>query len=101
MRKLSRQFGTLSSQHKEMITGHDSSRHASEIVELDTKKFRVAKQASELEVETERLEAEHSRLKIRLNELEEQGVEGDETTRRARQADDPTMYVFMDEGGPN
>ena len=91
LRKLSRQYATLSSQHREVVTGHDSGQHASEIVQLDTKKFRIAKQASELEVENERLEAELERLKLRLTDLEDQGVEGDENSRRAREADDPTM----------
>ena len=91
LRKLSRQLATLSSQHREVLSSHDSGRHASEIVQLDTKKFRIAKQASELEVESERLEAELERLKMRLADLEEQGVEGDENMRRAREADDPTM----------
>jgi kinetochore protein Spc24, fungi type len=74
-----------------MVSGHDSSRHTSEIVELDTRKFRVAKQAQELEVEGERLEGDLETLKARLAELEEQGVEGDMVTRRGREADDPTM----------
>lgn len=74
-----------------MISAHDSGRHTSEIVQLDTKKFKIAKQASELEVDGERLEAELERLRNRLADLEEQGVEGDESTRRSRQADDPTM----------
>jgi kinetochore protein Spc24, fungi type len=91
LRKLSRSLATLSSQHKEMVSGHDSSRHASEIVELDTRKFRVAKQAQELEVEGERLEGDLETLKARLAELEEQGVEGDMVARRGREADDPTM----------
>ncbi len=94
LRKLSRHFSTLSSQHRETLSGHDSGRHASEIVQLDTKKFRMAKQASELEAERERMEAELERLKMRLADLEEQGVEGDENMRRAREADDPTMYVW-------
>ncbi|OQV04980.1 hypothetical protein CLAIMM_09784 isoform 3 [Cladophialophora immunda] len=93
LRKLSRKLATLSSQHREVLSSHDSGRHASEIVQLDTKKFRVAKQASEVEAESERLEAELERLKIRLCSLEEQGVEGDENTRQAREVDDPTMCV--------
>jgi kinetochore protein Spc24, fungi type len=93
LRKLSRQLATLSSHHREILSGHDSGRHASEIVRLDTKKFRVAKHASEVEAESERLEAELERLKLRLTDLEEQGVEGDESMRRAREADDPTMWV--------
>ena len=74
-----------------MLSNHDSRRHAQEIVELDTKKFRIAKQASELEMDSERLEGELHNLKNRLSELEDQGVEGDEMTRRMREADDPTM----------
>ena len=93
LRKLSRQLATLSSQHRETIASHDGGRHTSEIVQLDTRKFRIAKKASELEVENERLEAELERLKNRLADLEEQGVEGDENARRTREADDPTMYV--------
>jgi kinetochore protein Spc24 len=91
LRRLARQLATLSSQHREVLSSHDSGKHASEIVHLDTKKFRIAKQASELEVENERLEAELERLKMRLADLEEQGVEGDESMRRRREADDPTM----------
>lgn len=58
---------------------------------MDTKKFRVAKQASELEVEGERLEVELGRVRRRLEELEGQGVEGDEGVRRERGQDDPTV----------
>lgn len=72
---------------------HDSGKHAAEIVELDTKKFRIAKAASELEIESERLESELEMLKERLADLESQGLEGDETTRREREADDATMFV--------
>lgn len=91
LRKLSRSLATLSSQHKDTVHGHDSSQHVSEIVELDTRKFRVAKHAQELEVEGERLEGELETLKARLAQLEYQGVEGDHMTRRSREADDPTM----------
>ena len=91
LRRLSRQLATVSSQHRDAVGGHDSQDHAREIVELDTKKFRVAKQAQELEVESERLEAELDRLKRRLEDLEEQGVEGDARMRRDREQDDPTV----------
>lgn len=91
LRRLARQHSTLSTQHRELLSSHDSSAHASEIMALDTRKFRIAKQASELEVENERLAAELEAQKQRLAELEEQGVEGDERARRAREADDPTV----------
>jgi kinetochore protein Spc24 len=61
------------------------------VVELDTRKFRIAKAASELEIESERLEGELEALKERLAELDAQGVEGDELARREREADDATM----------
>ena len=63
-------------------------------MELDTKKFRVAKKAQELEVEGERLEGELERLRRRLEELETEGVEGGGMARREREGDDPTVYVF-------
>lgn len=91
LRKLSRNLNSLNAQHEEAVTTHDSGRHAQGIVELDTKKFRIAKAASELEIESERLESELEMLKERLADLEAQGLEGDEGTRREREADDATM----------
>ena len=94
LRKLSRNLNALSAQHEEAAIAHDSAKHAAEIVELDTQKFRIAKAASDLEIETERLEGELEMLKERLADLEAQGLEGDEATRREREADDATMYVL-------
>lgn len=64
------------------------------MIRLDTEKFRIAKAASELEIESERLEGELEMLKERLAELEAQGLEGDEAARREREAEDATMYGF-------
>ncbi len=50
--------------------------HASEIARLDTQKFRIAKAASDLEMETERLSSQAAELSERLQELELQGVDG-------------------------
>ncbi|KAL2851976.1 putative kinetochore protein spc24 [Aspergillus pseudoustus] len=91
LRKLSRHLHALSTQHDEAVAAHDASKHAAAMVELDTKKFRVAKAASELEIESERLESELDMLKERLADLEAQGVEGDETTRREREIDDAIL----------
>lgn len=44
-----------------------------------------------MEIESERLESELEMLKERLADLEAQGLEGDEGTRREREADDATM----------
>lgn len=93
LRKLSRNLNSLAAHHEETVASHDSAKHAAEIVKLDTEKFRIAKAASELEIESERLEGELEMLKDRLAELEAQGLEGDETARREREADDATMWV--------
>jgi len=63
-------------------------------VELDTKKFRVAKQVRDAEEESERLEGELESLRAELERVEGEGVEGSEGVRRARAVDDPTMQVF-------
>lgn len=97
LRALSRNHSTLASQHKETVSAHDSVSHAAEISELDTKKFRIAKSASEVEIETERLEGELEGLKARLADLEMQGVEGDDQARREREADDATMWALLTE----
>lgn len=91
LRKLARNLSAINAQYEEAVAVHDSTKHAGEIVELDTKKFRIAKAASELEIESERLESELEMLKERLADLEAQGLEGDETTRREREAEDSTI----------
>lgn len=91
LRKLSRHLNTLTSQHQETLSSHDGASHAATIVELDTQKFRIAKAASDLEIESERLEMELEGSKARLAELDVQGVEGDEAMRREREMDDATM----------
>lgn len=89
--ELSRNLTTIGQQHSETVSSHNSVDHASQIVELDTQKFRIAKVASDLEIEGERLEQELEGLKGRLQELDIQGVEGDETMKARREIDDPTM----------
>lgn len=89
--ELSRNLATMSQQHNETVVAQNSVDHASQIVELDTQKFRIAKAASDLEIEGERLEQELDGLRSRLHELDVQGVEGDEAARTQREVDDPTM----------
>jgi kinetochore protein Spc24 len=79
LRRLGRTLNTLSSQHAELTSSHSSTQHASEIARLDTQKFRIAKAASDLEMETERLQAQLAELNARLQELELQGVDGGDT----------------------
>ncbi|KAL2177177.1 Spc24 subunit of Ndc80-domain-containing protein [Thermothelomyces heterothallicus CBS 202.75] len=76
LRRLARNLNTLASQHAELTASHSSAQHASEIARLDTQKFRIAKAASDLEMETERLQAQLAELNARLQELELQGVDG-------------------------
>lgn len=91
LKKLSRQLNTLSSQHDDLISSHSSTDHASKIADLDTQKFRTAKAASDAEVEAERLAQQAADLNARLQELELQGVEGDEATRRRDAVDDEVL----------
>ena len=91
LEELSRNFATMSQQHSEIVSSQSSTDHASQIVELDTQKFRVAKAASDLEIEGERLEQELEGLKSRLHDLEVEGVEGDEWAKAKREVEDPTM----------
>lgn len=89
--ELSRNLATLSQQYSETVSSQSSTDHASQIVELDTQKFRAAKAASDLEIEGERLEQMLEGLKSRLHDLEVEGVEGDELAKAKREVDDPTM----------
>ena len=74
-----------------MVAHDGGAQHAAEIVELDTKKFRVAKQVRDAEEESERLEGELERVRGELERVEAEGVEGSEGVRRNRGADDPAM----------
>jgi Spc24 subunit of Ndc80. len=76
LRRLARTLSTLTAQHNELTSQHNSAHHASEMARLDTQKFRIAKAASDLEMETERLQAQLAELHAKLQELEIQGVEG-------------------------
>lgn len=92
--ELSRNLHTLSTHHSETVLSHHGADHAARIVELDTQKFRIAKAASDLEIEGERLEHELEGLKGRLRQIDLDGVEGDEVMKARRETDDPTVFVF-------
>ena len=91
--ELSRSFATMKQQHLETVSANSSIDHASHIVELDTQKFRIAKAASDLEIDGGKLEQELEGLKSRLYELDVQGLDGDDAARARRELDDPTMFV--------
>ncbi|TVY16050.1 putative kinetochore protein spc24 [Lachnellula arida] len=82
LKKLSRTLTTLNNHHNETLSSHSSTAHASEIATLDTQKFRIAKTANDLEIESERLSSQLADLQSRLQELEQQGVEGGDNVRR-------------------
>ena len=68
---------------------HDAGKHASDILALDAEKFRVAKGAYDVEVESERLAAELAGLRTQLEQLEREGVEGGR--RCVESAEDETL----------
>ena len=92
--EMSRNFATLAQQHRETVSAQSSTDHASQIIELDTQKFRAAKAASDLEIEGERLEQELEGLRSRLQDLEVEGVEGDDLAKARRDVENPTMLVY-------
>lgn len=81
----------MQSQHEELVSAHSATDHASEIARLDTQKFRTAKAASDMEMETERLALQLADLSARLQELELQGVEGEEGGRRRDLVEDEVL----------
>ncbi|KAH6629457.1 Spc24 subunit of Ndc80-domain-containing protein [Boeremia exigua] len=76
--QLSRTHQTLSANHNHTLSQHNPTNHAAEILRLDTEKFKIAKQASDLEIEGERLQRERERLGGVAADLEAEGVEGGE-----------------------
>lgn len=66
---------------------YSASEHAQKILDMDGKKFRVAKEASEAEIDSERLELECAQSDAQLEELIRQGREGG-SVRNGRAGDD-------------
>ncbi|THW03351.1 kinetochore protein-like protein spc24 [Aureobasidium pullulans] len=81
--QLSRKAHHLRTTHDAEISRHNPAAHASDILALDTEKFRVAKAANELEIEGERLGSEVYGLKKQLQKLEEQGDEVESAENKA------------------
>ncbi|KAI9054964.1 hypothetical protein LZ554_002107 [Drepanopeziza brunnea f. sp. 'monogermtubi'] len=96
LKKLARTLHTLSAHHSENLSTHSPTLHASEVATLDTQKFRIAKSASDLEVESERLSSQLADLQARLQELELQGVGGGE--RRALVDDEVSLKLKVYRG---
>lgn len=76
LKSLSRRLNGLEEGRRWEEDRHDAGGHAERMLRMDTEKFRVAKGASDAEIEGERLEGELASLKQQLEVLEKQGVEG-------------------------
>ncbi|KAH6673563.1 Spc24 subunit of Ndc80-domain-containing protein [Halenospora varia] len=98
LKKLARTHSTLSSHHQETLSSHSPSAHSSLISSLDTQKFRIAKSASDLEIESERLSSHLSDLQARLQELEVQGNEGGEFRGRGLGDDEVALRLKVYRG---
>ncbi|KAE8444520.1 kinetochore-associated Ndc80 complex subunit spc24 [Mollisiaceae sp. DMI_Dod_QoI] len=98
LKKLSRTLTTLNNHHLETLSSHSSTAHASEIATLDTQKFRIAKTANDLEIESERLSSQLVDLQARLQELELQGVDGGDNARRGLVDDEITLKLKVYRG---
>ncbi|KAK5135675.1 hypothetical protein LTR08_004976 [Meristemomyces frigidus] len=76
LKTLSRRLNSLQSQASYEEERHDAGQHASEMLRMDTEKFRIAKGVSDVEVEGERLSGELAGLRAQLEGLEREGSEG-------------------------
>ncbi|EKG14152.1 Kinetochore-Ndc80 subunit Spc24 [Macrophomina phaseolina MS6] len=97
IRELDRKLGSLQSHHHLTTQSHNPAVHSQEILRLDTEKFKVAKQVSDLEIEEERLAQELDRLKGELEEVEAQGVQGGDLKKanlNATETDLLKLYVY-------
>jgi len=98
LKKLSRTLTTLNNHHAETLSSHSSTAHASEIATLDTQKFRIAKTASDLEIESERLSSKLADLQTKLQEVELQGVDGGDSARRGLVEDEILLKLKVYRG---
>lgn len=76
LKRTTRALHSLEQQHSITLSSHNPTEHAEEILRLDSDKFRVAKEASDLEIEGERLDGELQGLRRQL-EAVEGGSNGD------------------------
>lgn len=88
LKTLSRKLNGLEEGRRWEEDRHDAGGHAERMLRMDTEKFRVAKGASDAEIEGERLEAELAGLRRQLEGLEKAGVEGGSARREGESEDE-------------
>lgn len=93
LKSLSRRLNNLQSQIGFEEERHDAGKHASDMLRMDTEKFRIAKGVSDAEIEVERLGSELAGLRGQLDVLEREGVEGGRG--RESGAEDEVVYVLL------
>jgi len=91
LKNLSRQLSTLQSTHSLSVSGYNGASHAADILRLDTEKFRIAKEASDLEIEGERLSSDVESARTTLSDLDAQGPEGGDLARNRDGLDDEIL----------
>ena len=72
LKRVTRQLQTLDQQHNYNLSSQNPTEHAAQILALDSQKFKVAKEASDLEIEGEKLENELASLETQLRDLQTQ-----------------------------
>lgn len=78
-----------------MLQSYNPSAHAEEILRLDGEKFRIAKEASDAEIEGERLEGEVRRAEGALRELEENEGSGGRRRRGEKDGGEGERDVYV------
>ena len=91
MTGLARAFEARKKQYDDAVESHRNNAPSTRMMEMDDQKFRVAKAASDLEIENERLESELEGLSNRLQALDVQGLDGDDASRARRESEDPVV----------
>lgn len=92
---LSRRLNSIQSQYSYEEERHDAGKHASEMLKMDTEKFKIAKGVNDAEIESERLSGELAALKQQLQTLEKEGVEGGARGKTSEEREDEIVLKLQ------
>ncbi|CZT18846.1 related to Probable kinetochore protein spc24 [Ramularia collo-cygni] len=92
---LSRRLNNLKGQYSYEEERHDAGKHASEMLKMDTEKFKIAKGVNDAEIESERLSGELAALKQQLQTLEKEGVEGGARGKTSEEREDEIVLKLQ------